>query len=131
MNEARHRHNFWIMNKWLCIRNRNVYIADHPGLKGRAVAVYGLGNFGKRLIEDMELKNVRPVFGVDKNAASLFAEFDIYDGSERLPFADVMVVTPTYEFASIKESVERVFDGEIISLETIVDDLWKETWERS
>ncbi len=130
MREETLRKYFWTLNKWLYLRNKGIFLRDHQLLKSQTLAVYGIGNLGKRLIEELLMDDRGIAFAVDKKGDDMYADFDIYNGSTCLPPADVLIVSMIGEFDEIKTNMDKVFDGEIVSLESIVDDLWRREWEK-
>lgn len=123
------REYFWLYNKWICLKNSHMHISSHPAVKNaNLVSVYGLGEIGKRLIEELESDGVQIQYAVDKNAEKLFADFGLYTDSEEVPETDILIVTPICDFEAIKKNMEVKTKGKIISLEEIVDYLWEKRW---
>ena len=146
-NEEKFRKYFWLFNKWMYLTNHRVRVVSHQMIADRKIAVYGMGAIGRRLIEQLEADGVRLEYAVDRKGDSYFAPFKVYSPEERLPFADVMIVSQIYDYDDI---VSAFLDGankdnmyffqghddvsnregliQVISLETLIDDLWKKEW---
>lgn len=117
---------FNTMNKWMELRNRGKTLLRHEMIAGKAVAVYGMGKLGRRCVEEFMMNGKAIAYAVDKTYTDPNAAYKIYGTMGKLPHADVMIVTITDEFENIKKEVEKIFDGGIVSLEAVVDDLWTE-----
>lgn len=129
IKEDRFERYFWLCNKWLYIKNHNLSIFSHEKLRdAKRIAVYGLGNIGKRLVEDFECEKREIAFLVDRNARNIFAEVEVFPAGIRLPDADILIVSMISEFEEIRKTEEGCFRGEIISLETIINELWIQEW---
>ncbi len=124
------RQYFWVLNKWLHLKNQNISLCEHPALKDKKIAIYGMGNLGKRLIEDLEISGKKIAYVIDLNAEYLFASFELYKPEDELPMADVLVITLVDKFEDIKDVMKTNFQGDIISLSEIVDYFWIKEWER-
>lgn len=116
---------FNTMNKWMELRNSGKTIIQDEVIEGKSVVVYGMGKLGKRCIEEFMLNGKAIAYAVDKTYTDPNAVYKIYGTMGKLPSADVMIVTITDEFESIKEEMEKIFDGDIVSLEDIINKLWK------
>jgi hypothetical protein len=129
MNETKIRTYFELCNKWLYLKNIHVSIKNHPKLKDKTIAVYGLGKLGKRLLEELQNDDAEVAYVVDRNFVGFFSDIDLYTSKEKIPPAEIMIVTPVCEFEEIKEHMRDSFQGTMISLEEVIDDLWIEVWE--
>lgn len=118
-----------MLNKWLYLKNVDIPIKKYLEDKGlKRIAVYGLGDIGKRLIEELQNDNFVVEYAVDAKADMLFADFPLYLAKDELPDIDVMIVTVLYEFEEIKMQMPDRLKEKCISLETIVNYLWEECW---
>lgn len=81
------------------------------------VAVYGLGNIGELLVE--ELKDyIEIYYGIDRREIS--AIFPVYKPEDSLPEADVVIVTAVYEFEEIEDMLKKKLNCPIYSIEDII-----------
>lgn len=82
-----------------------------------SVAVYGLGNVGKLLEE--ELKDYAEFrYGIDRRTVS--AEFPVYKPEDNLPEVDMVIVTPVYEFEEIEATLKKKLNCPVYSVEDII-----------
>ena len=119
---------FKILNRWMYLKNCNIPFSECALLKDKSVAVYGLGELGKRLIEQFALEDRKVEYAIDKQAKLLFADFGLYTLEENLPDVDVVVVTAVADFEEIKQELSKKANSTIISLEEIVNHLWEKCW---
>ena len=85
------------------------------------IAVYGLAELANRLAEDLAGSEVVLKYGIDRNVCCTSSRMsEIYSMEDKLPEADVIVVTPFYAFESIKAELEKKVRCPIISIEDVV-----------
>lgn len=119
---------FELLNKWLLIKNYGKTVLDHVGLKDKKkIAVYGIGKIGKRLVEEIECRKGNIAYAIDKNADMFFADFEIYKPDDELPKCDVIVVTAILEYDVLYSYLSKKTDADILSLKTLIEELWVET----
>lgn len=131
MEQAKATAYYNLMNKWLFLRNNNISILDYFELNdSKSYAIYGFGEMGKRVIEEFQIKGVTFSYVVDKQADCYFTDFIMKSLGDKLPDADVMIVSQIYEYDSIFKELSIKFGGEIVSLEKIINSLWISYWEK-
>lgn len=131
-NEEKFKRMFWLVNKWFALRQYNIGIQNHKLWdEKKKIAVYGLGEIGKRLIDELDCLNNKVEYVVDMRADSLFADFPIFSPKEFLPPADLMIITVINDSEKVTELMKEKFTGKIITLETMVDDLWISYWQNN
>ncbi|MBQ8165694.1 MAG: hypothetical protein IJZ96_01505 [Lachnospiraceae bacterium] len=110
-----------MLNQWLCLKqegkNLNEYF-DNNGYK--TVAIYGMGEMGNRLYDELKDTDIEVKFAIDKNAASTYSELTVFELEDELPTADVMVVTATFAFDEIEDELSDKVDMPIVSLDDVV-----------
>ena len=80
-----------------------------------------MAELANRLMEDLEDSPIRVIYGVDRDVSCTISRIrDVYDISEELPKADVIVVTPFYAYENIKHQLEKKVNYPIVSLEEVV-----------
>lgn len=87
---------------------------------GKTVAIYGYGTLGKILYSELIKENIKPVYIID-NAYNIDAEVPVYrpEDIHGKNLADIIIVTPVYDFIKIKYSLEKLGFYGIVSLETV------------
>ena len=124
-DEERYRRYFELFNKWLYLRNNKISIFADTRLKEKSVAIYGLGNTGRRLVEEFELEGQVISYIVDREADNLFSEYAIYSPEDDLPFAEIMIFSLICDYETTVPPLAQYFKGKILCLENIINDLWR------
>ena len=113
-----------VLNQWLSLKQNGEsltkYFKEHQFSN---IAIYGMGELGKRLIIELENSGVNVVFAIDKDAKCINSEIDVYEVDDKLPEADVMVVSSVFAFDTIKKELSSKLKCPIISLEDIIYEL--------
>lgn len=114
--------NYYLLNHWLEIKNLGKSVSMYFEWKGyKNIAIYGMAELANRLMEDLEDSPIRVIYGVDRDVSCTISQIrDVYDISEELPKADVIVVTPFYAYENIKHQLEKKVNYPIVSLEEVV-----------
>lgn len=118
---------FLLMNKWLKIKHRgNIHIREYFEKEGyKTIAVYGLSHVGERLLEELKDSEVEIKYAIDKNAAGIYLDIEVYSPDDNLPRVDAVVVTAVYFFDEITHNLKDKVTCPIISLEDIMYDMDK------
>ena len=115
---------YGLLNQWLYLKQTGSSLTDYF-LKNdyNKIAIYGLGDLGSRLIDELKNSNIEILYGIDKNTDDISSELEIYsleqiDDIEEM--VDVVVVTAVFAFDEIEEELCDKFDCDIVSLEDVV-----------
>lgn len=113
---------FAISNKWLKNRNMGIPVLDYFKQHNyETIAIYGMGELGKRLYEELKNQGKEVAFVLDRCArGGLDPNMNVCSMDEKLPDVDVIVITPTFDYASIEEQLKKVTDAKIISIKDVV-----------
>lgn len=118
---SKHLNLFLLMNQWVKVKqegkNLATYLEQHDYNK---IAIYGMSYAGETLIEELKGTNVEVVYGIDKNAESIYADVDVVTMEDTLGKVDAIVVTAITFFDEIEEKLSEKIDCPIISLEDIL-----------
>lgn len=111
-----------MLNQWLMLKQEgknleSYFKANHY----KTIAIYGMGEMGNRLYDELKGTDIKIKYAVDKNSASTYSELDVVD-PEDCAFEDVdcIVVTATFAFDEIAEKLEKEVSFPIVSLEDVV-----------
>jgi len=119
------RNYYNMLNQWIQLRQRNVkiesYLKEHSY---ETVAIYGMGEVGMRLYEELKNTDVKVKYAVDRQDTNPYPELKICSKGEPLSTADVMIVTAIFDFKKIKKEMKEKIDFPVISLETIIYELF-------
>lgn len=119
---------YWsLMDKWLSLKESGRSLAGILEKKNiHKVAVYGVGMLGKHLIKDLLDSNIEIVCAMDRKMIDKKYKFPVFQVVEEImdeiPDADIIIITPVYEFSKIKKMFEKKNRENIISLESLFEE---------
>lgn len=114
---------YYMLNQWLLLKNEGKSLEKFFVDNGyKTIAIYGMGEMGNRLYEELQNSSIEVKYAIDKNAGSTFSELVVCELDDNLTEVDVIVVTAIFAFDEIKEDLEAVADYPIISLEDVIFD---------
>lgn len=120
-NENKFKRYFELMNDWLMLKNRGVTLAEYfKDLKVKRIAVYGGGEVGKRLVEELEGMPVKVVGIIDRKPEQVKISLPVYGVYDKVEAADAIVVTPVVSFGEIYIQLARTYNCRVISLDEII-----------
>lgn len=110
-----------LLNQWLINKNsgKNAekYFVEHGYKK---IAIYGMGEMGNRLYDELKDTCIEVKYAIDKNADNTYSELDVFGLDDNLENVDAVVVTATFAFDEIEEKLGEKIDFPIISLEEVI-----------
>lgn len=110
-----------VLQQWLRLKNMGKSIAEYFVKRNiRSIAIYGMGDLGNRLYEELKSSEVDVIYGIDQNKDKVFSEIPIYSMVDELPYVDAVIITPYLSYDQIIPIVKEKFHGKIISLEDII-----------
>ncbi len=87
----------------------------------QSIAIYGWGDLGKCLDNELRATNILVKYVIDRNKKYLEdKDIKIYSLDDTWPYVDMVVVTPFYEYQSIKEKIKEKINCRIVSIEDII-----------
>ena len=111
-----------MLNQWLLLKQEGKSLEKYFEDNGyKTIAIYGMGEMGNRLYD--ELKNSKVVevkYAIDKNASSTYSELDVVDVDDEMDEVDAVVVSAIFAFDEIEEDLSAKVDCPIVSLEDVV-----------
>lgn len=117
-----HELGFKILNNWLKLKHQSKTLQkyfDDNYIK--TVAIYGMGELGKRLFEDLKSLNVEVTYAIDINAENIDIDgLEIFTLDNTLPKVDVIIITPVHLFYEIEDNLLKKGIKDVISLEDLV-----------
>ena len=110
-----------VLVQWLHNIHNGFTLEDYLEKKGyKEVAIYGFKELGVCLLEELQDSDVKVVYGIDRDADSIYVPCRLYKPDESLPRVDAVIVTAIHYFDDIKAMLEGKINCPIISLEDIV-----------
>lgn len=119
---------FSMMKDWCLILQKNKRVADYL-LENELykIAIYGLGDVGEALYNELKDSPINIVCGIDKSDFYLTDEINVITPNEELPEEiDAIIVTPVASYEDIYSLLKNKTSAEILSLEDIICTLLKE-----
>lgn len=112
------------LNQWLILKQKNRNLSEYFKEKNYSrIAIYGLGELGNRLIEELMDTEIEVAYGVDKNIDNTFCGINAYtleDIDNASKDIDVFVVTPIFAFDEVSDMLRGKVNCDIVSLEDII-----------
>ena len=110
-----------ILNQWMILKQEGKCLSKYFETNNyKTIAIYGMGEMGGRLYEELKNTQVEVKYVVDKNAAYTFPELNLVDIEDDFEEVDVMVVTATFAFEEIETEISDKVTFPIVSLEDVV-----------
>lgn len=110
-----------ILNQWIVLKQEGKtlerYFIDH-GYK--TIAIYGMGEMGNRLYDELKNTSIKVKYAIDKNAEGTYSELKVIDIEDEYEDVDVIVVTATFAFEEISEQLKNKINFPIVSLDDVV-----------
>ncbi len=112
---------YYILNQWLLLKQQGNDLTKYFHDQGyKSIAIYGMGEMGNRLYEELRGTDIQVKYAIDKNAAKTYSELDVFDLEEQLEPVDAIIVTAVFAFDDIEKEISEVVDYPVISLEDVV-----------
>lgn len=110
-----------LLNQWLRLRQKNKSLETFfTENQYKTAAIYGMGELGNRLYDELKDSSVQVKYAIDENTAGAYSEIEIIEPEEDFQEVDVIVVTAVFAFSEIEEKLSGRTDIPIVSLEDVV-----------
>lgn len=120
----RNAQSFRLACKWIDAIQRNKHIKDYFTKQGiETVAIYGMGELGKCLLQELEQADIKVKYIIDKKQNCQIRNYPLYSPEDYLPEVSVIVVTPSYDYLEISEKLKKHVVAEIVSIDEILMNL--------
>lgn len=115
---------FLLMNQWVKVKQEGKNLASYFEKKGyKRIAIYGMSYAGETLISELKDTDIEVVYGIDKNADSIYTDIEVVSVDDTLEEVDAIVVTAITFFDEIEEMLNERIGCPIISLDDLVYDI--------
>lgn len=112
---------YFLLNQWIVLKqNKKSIVKFFERNNYRNVAIYGMGELGKRLLLELESAEVHIECIIDQNIVDIDTNIPILHPDELIPAVDVIVVAASYYFNEIKTKLIEKVCGDIIPIEDII-----------
>ena len=111
-----------MLNQWLILKQEGKNLSEYFVTNGyKTIAIYGMGEMGNRLYDELKGSDITVKYAIDKNAASTYSELDVIDPDvAEFEAVDAIIVTATFAFDEIEEMLSEKVECPIVSLEDVV-----------
>ena len=119
----RTKENNKLLAKWVsCIHSGKTLIPFFKKNNYHKIAIYGISDIGKLLMEELAADDLEICYGVDRNAGAVSVNIPVYKPTDQLPPVDVIVVTAVYFFDEIYDTLRKNgINDPIVSLNDVLD----------
>lgn len=115
---------YGLLNQWLYIKQTGNSLVEYFSKNNyNRIAIYGLGELGDRLIDELKNSNIEIVYGIDKSSNGISSELKVYSPEQVVDVeetVDVVVVTAIFAYEEIEDELYNQIDCDIVSLEDVV-----------
>ena len=107
--------------KWIREMQEGKRIASYFEKYGfKSVAVYGAGELGKCMVQELEKNGIEIKYIIDSNPNARIGDYKCFlpDGND-LPKVQAVIVTPSYDFEEISRILTEQTSASIVSIDEI------------
>ncbi len=90
------------------------------------ISIYGFQYLGQRLLEELEVSDIKVTCVIDRDHSFQNMKVPLKHAEDELDAVDAIVVTPIFEFYSIKQELQDRTQAEIISIEDIINSMYSD-----
>ncbi len=110
-----------VLNQWLANKQEGKFLSEYFENNGyKNIAIYGMGELGCRLYEELKNSDIKVCYGLDKETGSPYSDLEVYSIEDEFEPVDAIVVSAVFAFDKIKGDLEKKVDCPIISLEDVI-----------
>lgn len=112
---------FDVTNEWIRLKNEGRNLTEFfEKNKWSKIAIYGMGELGNRLAEELEGSSITIEYAIDKKESISHPEIKIKSMQDNLPPVDVIVVTPFFMYDAVEAELMELVEYPVISIEDVV-----------
>lgn len=115
---------FLLNLQWMTNLQGKKSIADYLWDKGyRRVAIYGMSDLGKALMNELKESELTLEYVIDRNAGEVFVDRPVLTPDDDFPETDVIIVTPFLQYKAIKSLLQNKSSCDVLSIKDIVNEM--------
>lgn len=112
---------FLMMNQWVKVKQGGKNLSEYFEKNDyHKIAIYGMSYAGETLVDELKGTKTEVVYGIDRNADSIYSDLNIVFMEDDLAEVDAIVVTAITFFDEIEQQLSEKVDCPILSLEDIL-----------
>ena len=89
----------------------------------KRVAIYGMGEMGKLLNQELQLDGIKVLYAIDRNAENIKTDIPVYQLSNNLKKVDGVIVTAITFYPEIVREIGTFIEAPVVSLKDILDEI--------
>ena len=121
---AKNRALFMLMDQWTYIKQEGKNLQTYfMKKKYNKIAVYGMGDAGRRLVKELKHSEVEILYGIDRNARNIHSDIKIITIEDDLPVVDAVVVTLIDGYDEAFDILSEKINCPIIAIEDILNEI--------
>lgn len=110
-----------LLIQWLILKQDKISLEGYFEKNGyHKIAIYGMGEIGCRLYEELKDTGIQICYGIDKEINIAYSEIEIRKPSEELEEVDAIIVTPIFAFEEIRDALSINYNYPVVSLEEVI-----------
>lgn len=110
-----------MLNQWLLLKQEGKTLEEYFVNNGyKNIAIYGMGEMGRRLYDELKDSDITVKYAVDENASGIYTEIEIFSKDEEYPDADVIIVTAIFAFDIIEKELQKKIKFPVIALDDVI-----------
>ena len=112
---------YGMLNQWLILKQEGRSIVQYFEHKQyKKIAIYGVGEMGNRLYEELRGSGIEIAYAIDKNQTDTYWNVEVVKEDAKLERVDAIIVTAIFAYDEIEEEMISKTESPIISLEDII-----------
>lgn len=113
---------FLVLGEWLTMLEQGKTVADALKERGISViAIYGMGVLGCHLYQQLKNSGIFVSHIIDQKPLKGIYEAKVCGIKEKLPGVEAVIVTPVYQFETIRDEIRKYNDVVVISLRDLLE----------
>ena len=120
----KYKHYYNLLNKWIVLVHKGLSIEKYfLKYKLNNIAIYGMGEIGTRLYEELIHTNISIKYAIDSNVTRYSDIIKVVSLDDVLEPVDAIVVTTLSFFNEVYKKIKKKVDYRIISLDSIISEV--------
>lgn len=121
---SKNRSLFLLMDQWVRTKQEGKKLESYFIKNNfKKIAVYGMGNVGKRLIKELRDSEINIAYGIDRNAENIYSEINLVTINDELENVDAVVITLISDFEDVYDKLSKKLKCSIIAIEDIINEI--------
>lgn len=108
------------LSEWLKLKQNGISIKEYFEQNHyETIAIYGMGDLGKKLFFELQNSGMEVIYTVDKNAG-MQDKYKMIQLADKLPKTNVIIVTAVSSFNEIYMELKNKTSAEIVNIEDMI-----------